>query len=62
MYNLVNTVTSPTRITSDPLSLIDIIITNKQYYRFSSTALDLGYSDPNLKYGTWMSISQKEEK
>jgi hypothetical protein len=44
MYNLVNIVTSPTRITSDSISLVDVSITNKQYYEVSSTVLDLGYS------------------
>jgi len=46
MYNLVNGVTSPTRITSDSIALVDVSITNKQCYEVSSTLLDLGYSDP----------------
>jgi len=42
---LVNIVTSPTRITSDSILLLDVSITNKQYCEVSSTVLDLDYSD-----------------
>jgi hypothetical protein len=45
MYKLINTVTSPSRITNNTIPLIDIIITNKQNYEISATVLDLGYSD-----------------
>jgi hypothetical protein len=45
MYKLINTVTSPTRITNNTIPLIDVIITNKQNHKISSTVLDLGYSD-----------------
>jgi len=49
MYNLVNGVTSPTRITSDSIALVDVSITNKQCYEVSSTLLDLGYSDREVQ-------------
>jgi hypothetical protein len=45
LYNLVNTVTSPTRITKKSLTLIDAIVIDKQAYECSSAVLDLGYSD-----------------
>jgi hypothetical protein len=45
LYSLVNTVTSPTSITTESLSLIDVIVTNKQAYECPSMVLDLGYSD-----------------
>jgi hypothetical protein len=34
LYNLVNTITSPTRITKKSLTLIDVMVTNKQAYFF----------------------------
>jgi len=49
MYKLIKTVTSPTRITNNTIPLIDVIITNKQNYEISSTALDLGYSDREVQ-------------
>jgi hypothetical protein len=45
MYNLINTVTSPMRITKNTMSLLDIIVTNKQTNDISSTVWHLGYSD-----------------
>jgi hypothetical protein len=45
LYNLVNTITSPTRITKKSFTLIDTIVINKQYFECSSNVLDLGYSD-----------------
>jgi exonuclease III len=45
MYNLINTVTSPTRITKNTISLIEVIVTNKQTNKISSAVLDLGFSD-----------------
>ena len=45
LYNLVNTVTSPTRVTKNSISLIDVIITNKEITRDTATVIDLGYSD-----------------
>jgi len=45
LYNLVNTVTSPTRVTKNSTSLIDVIITNKEITRDTATVIDLGYSD-----------------
>jgi hypothetical protein len=49
MYKLIKTVTSSTRITNNTISLIDVIITNKQNYEISSTVLDLGYSDHEVQ-------------
>jgi hypothetical protein len=45
MYNLVNIVTSPTRITEHSVTQIDVIVTNKQVVNCSTSVLDLGYSD-----------------
>jgi hypothetical protein len=45
LYSLVNTVTTPTRITMESLSSIDVIGTNKQSYECTSMVLGLGYSD-----------------
>jgi hypothetical protein len=42
---LVNTITSPTRITKKSFTLIDAIVINKQAYECSSAVLDLSYSD-----------------
>jgi hypothetical protein len=44
-YNLINTVSSPTRITSSSESLIDVIVTNRDYLEQSVTVIDLGLSD-----------------
>ena len=45
LHNLVNTVGSPTRVTKDTVSLIDVIITNKDSTGELVTVMDLGYSD-----------------
>jgi len=45
LHNLVNTVRSPTRVTKDMVSLIDVIVTNKDSIGELATAMDLGYSD-----------------
>jgi hypothetical protein len=45
LYNLVNSITYPTRITKKSLTLIDVILTNKQAYECSSRVFELGYSD-----------------
>lgn len=44
-YNLINTVTSPTRVTNNSVSLIDVMITDKLYGKYLTEVLDLGYSD-----------------
>jgi len=44
-YDLINTVNSPTRITSSSESLIDVIVTNGEYLEQSTTVIDLGLSD-----------------
>jgi hypothetical protein len=45
MYNLINTVTTPTRITENTKSLLDLIIIDKESYINPATVLDLGFSD-----------------
>jgi hypothetical protein len=45
LHNLVNTVRSSTRVTKDTVSLIDVIITNKESIGELVTVMDLGYSD-----------------
>jgi hypothetical protein len=45
MSNLVNTITSPTIITRELSTLIDVIVTNKQANKYTSMVMDLGYSD-----------------
>jgi hypothetical protein len=44
MYNLVNIVTSPTKITTNSVTQIDVIVTNKHVVNCSTFVLDLGYS------------------
>jgi len=44
-YDLINTVNSPTRITCSSESLIDVIVTNREYLEQSTTVIDLGLSD-----------------
>jgi endonuclease/exonuclease/phosphatase family metal-dependent hydrolase len=44
-YNLINTVTSPTRVSNNSVSLIDVIITDKIYGKSFSEVLDTGNSD-----------------
>jgi hypothetical protein len=45
MYNLDNIVASPTRITKNSVTQIDVIVINKQVFKCSASVLDLGYSD-----------------
>jgi exonuclease III len=45
LHNSVNTVRSPTRVTKDMISLIDVIVTNKVSIGELATLMDLGYSD-----------------
>jgi hypothetical protein len=45
LHNLVNTVRSRTRVTKDTVSLIYVIITNKDNIGELATVMDLGYSD-----------------
>jgi hypothetical protein len=45
LYNLANTVRSPTRVTKNSASLIDVIIADKDIIRQIATVIDLGYSD-----------------
>jgi hypothetical protein len=44
LHNLVNTVRSPTRVTRNMASLIDVI-TDKESISDIATVIDLGYSD-----------------
>ena len=44
-YDLINTVNSPTRITSSSESLIDVIVTNREYLEQRTMVIDLGLSD-----------------
>jgi hypothetical protein len=44
-YDLINTVSSPTRITSSTESLIDVIVTNRKYIEQRAEVIDLGLSD-----------------
>jgi hypothetical protein len=45
LHNLVNTVRSPTRVTKNTASLMDVVITNKESISDIATVTDLGYSD-----------------
>jgi hypothetical protein len=45
LHNLVNTVKSPTRVTKNTASLIDVVITDKEFISDIATVIDLGYSD-----------------
>lgn len=56
MYNLVNMVKSPTRITHDTSTLIDVMITNLNY-EMQTTIYDLGYSD-HLAQVTYLKVDK----
>ena len=56
LHNLVNTVRSPTRVTKDTVSLIDVIITNKDSIGELATVMDLGYLDHKAQI-RWVLIS-----
>ena len=43
--NLLNTVQSPTRVSSNSCSLIDVMIRNKVFYPTSTNVVEMGYSD-----------------
>jgi hypothetical protein len=45
VYNLVSTVTSPIRITKNSTTQMDVIVLNRQVFKFSLSVLDLGYLD-----------------
>jgi hypothetical protein len=45
IHNLVNTVRSPTRVTRNTASLIDVVIPDKESISDIATVTDLGYSD-----------------
>jgi hypothetical protein len=45
LHNIVNTVRSPTRVTRNMASLIDVVITDKESISDIATVIDLGYSD-----------------
>jgi len=45
LHNLVNTVKSPTRVAKDTVSLIDVIITNKNSIGELAAEMNLAYSD-----------------
>jgi hypothetical protein len=45
LHNFVNTVRSPARVTKDTVSLIDVIMINKDSTGELATVMDLGYSD-----------------
>jgi hypothetical protein len=45
LYNLVNTVRTPTRVTKNSASLIDVVITDKEIISDVATVIDLGFSD-----------------
>jgi len=49
MYNLINTITSPTRIKNNTVSLSDVILINQQNYTILSTVLHFGYSDHQVQ-------------
>jgi len=45
LHNLVNTVRSPTRVKKNTVSLIDVVITNKDSTSDRATVMDQGYLD-----------------
>ena len=45
LYKPIHTVRSPSRVTKNVISLMDIIITNKDNYIKLAMVVDLGYSD-----------------
>jgi hypothetical protein len=49
VYNSINTVMTPTRITENNKSLLDVIIINKENHINPATLLDLGFSDHQVQ-------------
>jgi hypothetical protein len=52
LHNLVNTVKSLTRVTKNTVSLIDVVITDKEFISDIATVIDLGYSDHKAQSAT----------
>jgi len=48
-YNLVNTVKSPTRLTTNTKSLLDVIIIEEKHYKNPATVIELGLSDHQVQ-------------
>jgi hypothetical protein len=44
-YDLINTVTAPTRVTSCSESLIDVMVTNIQFNKNYTEIVNMGFSD-----------------
>jgi Trm5-related predicted tRNA methylase len=48
-YDMMNTVRSPTRITPSTVSVIDVVISNKDGPVLSTVVVDLGFSDHHIQ-------------
>ena len=64
LYNPINTVRSPTRFTKNIISLMDVIITNKDNGAKLAMVVDLGYSEHkaqivHLNVNTWVREHKK---
>jgi exonuclease III len=44
-YNLINTVTSPTRVSRSSVSMIDVMVTSKQFNENFTEVVNVGYTD-----------------
>jgi hypothetical protein len=54
-YDLINTVTVPTRVTSSSESLIDVMVTNRQFNKNYIEIINMVFSD-HLAHTLWVYI------
>jgi hypothetical protein len=60
-YDLINTVTAPTRVTSYSESLIDVMVTNKQFNKNYTEIVNMGFSD-HLAQILWVYIDERNKE
>ena len=61
-YNLVNTVKSPTRLTTNTKSLLDVIIIEEKHYKNPATVVELGLSEHQAQMLHVLNKSQVSNK
>jgi len=61
MYNLINVIETPTRITGHSKSLIDVVIINENTEKRLVEVLDIGYSDHLAQYISLKSCCKQNE-
>jgi hypothetical protein len=60
-YDLKNTVTAPTRVTSCSESLIDVMVTNKEFNKNYIEIVNMGFSD-HLAHILWVYIDERNKE